>query len=227
VIARALTLLVLGAGVGAAHSVMRPVKLHADPTAPIEIELPGGAAPVEPVPDGDGGGAAPGDPAEGVDGGEPPGSGENPDSDARGDGGEPGEFVEQRGGTLLLEDFITLDQTRILWETGVAQFIDARHLDEYAAGHIPRSVLVDPADIRAGRMPEGLMFLDFDAITVIYCGGGDCDSSENAKRDLQQMGFSQLHIFKDGFPAWEGAGLPVNVGEPGASAPRPATGGGT
>ena len=216
VIARALTLLLLGVGVGAAHSVVSPIKLRMDPTAPIEVTLP---APTS--------GGEPPTQTPGAEAGLPqatPGQGagptQPPDEPGTGPSNPPGD-------TIVLEQYLSLNTTRILWESArsnpsIAQFIDARHRDEFASGHIPGAVLMDPDDLRAGRLPEGFDFLDPTAITVIYCGGGDCDASENAARWLQDAGFMQVHIFKDGFPTWDAAGLPVNVGEPMNSTPRPA-----
>lgn len=207
VVAKGLTLLLLGVGAGAAHSVLKPITLRMTETAPLHIALPNRPVTQPGTTDSNHAGTA----EPGTQPGVVPGSEGDPGG-VRVPGAEP----EQ----LVLEKYLTLEQTRLLWEGGMAQFIDARHRDEFVAGHIPRSILLDPDEMYAGRMPDELGFVDQAGIVVIYCGGGECDASENAGRFLQQMGFTQLHIFKDGFPAWDGAGMSVDVGEPGASVPR-------
>lgn len=113
--------------------------------------------------------------------------------------------------TLGLE--ITLDQAWTLYEEGVP-FVDARHREEYEAGHVQNAFLVQAEDFLAGKRPVALDFLDPGARVVIYCGGGDCDASKNLAILLQQAGFKSCHIMHDGYPAWAAAGRPTASGKP-------------
>ncbi|HZW11540.1 MAG TPA: rhodanese-like domain-containing protein [Phycisphaerales bacterium] len=101
-----------------------------------------------------------------------------------------------------------------LWQLGEVVFIDARPQDEYEAGHIPFAYLVPPASLDSGRLGD-LMELggvDPSQRTVVYCEGGTCDASELVALHLQDMGFTKLHIYVDGFPAWQAAGHEVETG---------------
>ena len=49
---------------------------------------------------------------------------------------------------------------KLLWEHGLAEFIDARSQAEHAEGHIPRSHAIDPKDLYGGRVPRAIDFLD-------------------------------------------------------------------
>lgn len=209
ILPRVLIILAIAGVGGAAHSVLVPVKLRMDATETRTITLPprGGQPTGDPA-------SNPSDPAgTGVDpsvnpGVEPP---IGPGTDPLSPNNPPAS-----GESLELGQYITLDQARTLWEHGLAQFIDARRADEYAAGHIPRALLCDPS-VMYTSPPEFLVMGLFDPATttmVIYCEGGSCDASENVGRFLQQAGFTNVHIFQDGFPAWTGADLPVETGAP-------------
>lgn len=178
----AAAILALGLVVGAAHSVIQPVKLRMDETGPTIIRIPADQT---------------GDPEQT---GTPAVQGDQP----------------APGPEITLEQFITLDQARMLHEatTFPVAFIDARHIEEYVQGHIARAHNYDPRS-RGRGIPDWAYYYDqTSTVFVIYCGGGDCADSENAARDMQLMGFQRVHIFKDGFPAWQGAGLPVEQGRP-------------
>lgn len=105
---------------------------------------------------------------------------------------------------------ITLDQARGLFDQGI-MFLDAREDHERGAGWIAGSIHLTAGMMRGSTLPDAFGMLDPAAPVVIYCGGGDCDASENLAILLRQAGFATLHIMKDGFPAWADAGLPVEL----------------
>lgn len=114
---------------------------------------------------------------------------------------------------------INTDEAHALWRDELAMFIDTRLHREYEAGHIPGAFWL-PADLFSrGRTPEAVNFLDQDFPVVLYCGGGDCDASKNTALLLENYGFTRLHIYTDGIPAWIQAGHPTDTG------PDPITGG--
>ncbi len=93
-------------------------------------------------------------------------------------------------------------------------FLDARRTTVYADGHIPgaRSFPVwesDIADRVKAFFEEGL---DQNAPIVIYCSGGDCEDSHMLAEKLYMVGFNNLLVYKDGFPAWQKRGLPSAKG---------------
>jgi rhodanese-related sulfurtransferase len=93
-------------------------------------------------------------------------------------------------------------------------FLDARRSSVYADGHIAgaRNMPVwesDIADRVKAFFEEGL---DQNAPIVIYCSGGDCEDSHMLAEKLYFVGFNNLYVYKDGFPAWQKRGLPVTKG---------------
>ncbi len=96
-------------------------------------------------------------------------------------------------------------------------FLDARTVKEYEEGHIPNAMwmpvdrvledasLVFEIEAEAGGMDQPI---------VIYCGGGSCDASHNLAIVLEEVGFTNLLVFVDGYPAWKNAGHETELGAP-------------
>ena len=108
---------------------------------------------------------------------------------------------------------IGTDDAQALFKQG-RLFLDARRSSVYADGHVPgaRSFPVwesDVADRVKAFYEEGL---DQNAPIVIYCSGGDCEDSHMLAEKLYMVGFNDLLVDKDGFPAWQKRGLPVTKG---------------
>jgi rhodanese-related sulfurtransferase len=110
-------------------------------------------------------------------------------------------------------DFVTLQDTIALFESGAGFFVDARPKAQYLAGHIPGAFHIDVDAFRSGR-PAALDYLPEDSEIIIYCGGGDCDASKIVMRMLESYGFTALSIFEAGFPVWEAADQPIEEGNP-------------
>ncbi|MBX3410651.1 MAG: rhodanese-like domain-containing protein [Phycisphaeraceae bacterium] len=106
---------------------------------------------------------------------------------------------------------ITVAQALDLYNDG-AQFLDARSLREYEAGHVEGAfhLAADTFNTATGQRVVGM--LDRSQILVVYCGGGACDASHNLVILLQQAGYMRCHVMTDGYPAWLQAGLPVGEG---------------
>jgi len=100
-----------------------------------------------------------------------------------------------------------------------AMIIDARDLDEYAAGHIAGAVNL-PYD-QAITDPERLTNLDSGGkAIIIYCGGGTCEVSINLGYALMQAGQKKVLVYAGGYPEWEAAGFPIEKGSPGPAETR-------
>ncbi|QOI99668.1 MAG: hypothetical protein HRU70_03930 [Phycisphaeraceae bacterium] len=110
---------------------------------------------------------------------------------------------------------ISLNEAWTLNENAQAVFLDVRAADVFAAGHIREARNLPFTDL-TNATANGLAFLraypDRTQHFVIYCGGGDCHDSENVRTILVTQGFSNLHIFREGYPGWTGAGLPTERG---------------
>jgi rhodanese-related sulfurtransferase len=107
--------------------------------------------------------------------------------------------------------FINMEEAKRLFDNKM-QFFDARVQEEYDLGHVQGAVMLDPTDdkiVNAKTKPELLKQFDPRLPVVVYCNGGDCDSSQYIGLVLRRFGFSNVNVFEEGYPSWEKAGYPV------------------
>jgi rhodanese-related sulfurtransferase len=122
-----------------------------------------------------------------------------------------GEF---RDSFLLREKYpgirlITLAETEDLFASGSeAVFVDSRSRREFAAGHIPGALTI-PLEENRESLPEGVLAYPPDQTLVVYCEGGDCQTSLALARLIHDRGFRDIRIFTGGWAEWAASGLPV------------------
>lgn len=87
----------------------------------------------------------------------------------------------------------------------IAMLIDVRSEEEYSAGHLPKAI-----NIPLAQLESMLNELPRDGQIVAYCRGPYCSLSHDAVQRLRQLGY-QVRRFKDGYPEWKAAGLPVKT----------------
>jgi rhodanese-related sulfurtransferase len=112
--------------------------------------------------------------------------------------------------------FITLAETEDLFalRTEGAEgllFIDSRGRDDFAAGHIPGALSIPLEKIQRSRKTfPGLVTLDFPGgqTLVVYCEGGDCQTSISLAKIIHDKGYKDIRIFTGGWDEWHAAGLP-------------------
>ncbi|MFB6278962.1 MAG: rhodanese-like domain-containing protein [Salinibacter sp.] len=80
--------------------------------------------------------------------------------------------------------------------------------DAHEAKHIPGSVSVPVDDI--DRVED--LVPNKDEPIVVYCANADCDASPTAAETLEEMGYTNVTDFEDGYAGWRQAGHPL-VGE--------------
>lgn len=85
---------------------------------------------------------------------------------------------------------ITASEAKAMMDQGGVTVVDVRREDEYAAGHIPGSILVSNEGIR-DTQPEGLP--DLDAVLLIYCRTGV--RSRLASDKLVEIGYQNVYDF--------------------------------
>ena len=109
---------------------------------------------------------------------------------------------------------ITVARAFDLFQSGQGVFVDARIEQDYLEGHIPGAHFL-PVSAFDGDYPDRVKFqMDPNAITVVYCSGGDdCEAAEDVAIFLQGAGFTALYIIHDGMPGWIACGNPVEYGE--------------
>lgn len=119
----------------------------------------------------------------------------------------------QNGTTVVLQREITLDQARMLFENGLADFVDSRPKEDYEKGHILGAYNVAPTSFDIGTPPV-IDFFEEDRRVVVYCTGGDCHDSHIVVQKMMETRpeLVLLHVFTDGYPAWTEAGLPTDTG---------------
>jgi rhodanese-related sulfurtransferase len=106
---------------------------------------------------------------------------------------------------------ISIDEAKRQFDLGVP-FFDARFHEEFNAGHVKGAILFDPTDdsvIGAATKPDWLKRFDPQNVVIIYCGGGDCDSSKIVDAQLREFGFTNVKSFEDGFVGWKAKGYPI------------------
>jgi rhodanese-related sulfurtransferase len=108
---------------------------------------------------------------------------------------------------------ITLEEAEDLWRTGGTAFVlDARAEESFTQGHIPGARNVPAAEAEVS-LPSDLLGAARDRTLVVYCEGGDCQSSLALARRLHEEGFRDIRVFGGGWEAWTKAGLPEEKAE--------------
>ncbi|MFG0305586.1 MAG: rhodanese-like domain-containing protein [Phycisphaerales bacterium JB040] len=107
---------------------------------------------------------------------------------------------------------ITMREAYALFEQG-ATFLDARHEDEFEAGHVAGAIWMPASRLSDGTGIPDAYAIDASMPVVIYCTGGDCDASENTAVLLEalELGF-EIYILGRGFDEWDAVGLPTEGG---------------
>ncbi len=103
--------------------------------------------------------------------------------------------------------FITLAEAEDLFAQRDAVFVDSRSRKEYAAGHIPGAVNI-PLEENKTELPDGALPYPPGQVLVVYCEGGDCQTSLALAKLIHDRGFLDIRIFAGGWTEWKAAGLP-------------------
>ena len=106
---------------------------------------------------------------------------------------------------------ITTAEGEDLWRVGEAVFVDARRAPAYDQGHVPAARNAPAAEAEK-TLPQPLMDLPRGRPVVVYCEGGDCQSSLLLAKRLHDEGFRDVRVMTGGFDEWAKAGLPVEKG---------------
>jgi rhodanese-related sulfurtransferase len=85
--------------------------------------------------------------------------------------------------------------------------VDSRVAAEYKAGHIPTAVNILAATMEQhrARLPANK-----NAVLVFYCNGWpECKKSHDAAAKAVQWGYQKVYWMREGLPAWQAKGFPV------------------
>lgn len=127
-------------------------------------------------------------------------------------------FIDERAYAGIR--FITLAEAEDLFarslqsQEGVV-FLDSRSREDFETGHIPGALSVPLAELKDGGRPASggslseRLAIPQSIILVVYCEGGDCQTSVTLARAVHDMGFTDIRILSGGWEEWSLAGLPV------------------
>ena len=77
--------------------------------------------------------------------------------------------------------------------------------EAHEARHIPGSVNVPTDDIETVTS----LVPNKDEPIVVYCANADCDASPTAAQKLEEMGYTNVVDFEEGYAGWRQAGHPL------------------
>lgn len=106
---------------------------------------------------------------------------------------------------------ITIQEAEDLW-AAAAVFFDARGAGPYGEGHVPRARNLPEAESRR-KLPADVLELPRERALVVYCEGGDCQSSLLLAKRLHDESFKDIRVMTGGWEEWKKAGLPEDRGD--------------
>jgi len=83
--------------------------------------------------------------------------------------------------------------------------VEALPADDFHKLHLPGAINI-PADQIRGQASE---LLPKEAEIIVYCSGPACHASDDAARELTEMGYSNVRRYVGGKQDWVKAELPV------------------
>lgn len=75
--------------------------------------------------------------------------------------------------------------------------IDARRAEPYSASHIGNAINICPYD-STNIVMDRVSALPQNKTIIVYCDGGDCDSSHEIANILQTLGFNKFYVYEGG-----------------------------
>ena len=108
--------------------------------------------------------------------------------------------------------YINTAEALAFFETGEAIFVDARLRREFVAGHIEGAYFLPASEFNARAGEVFLNQVGPAQLVIIYCGGGECDASQNTANRIAAAGWTNYRIYHDGYDAWTTAGGLTNDG---------------
>jgi rhodanese-related sulfurtransferase len=98
-----------------------------------------------------------------------------------------------------------------IFDSGQSVFVDARSPDAFNDGHIQGAYSL-PIGSFDEMVEQFFEAYPFDTHIVTYCTGRECQDSHELAQYLMEIGYSNVSVFIDGYPAWVENGLPVENG---------------
>ncbi len=120
-----------------------------------------------------------------------------------------GNYVEAKASEAGI-DVVPLRRVFSFYNAGEHLFVDARSLEEYGKGHIPKAISL-PFEALDERFEALDQILSSELPAIVYCKNRECDDALLLAVELREMEKSNLLYYVDGFELWEESGCPVET----------------
>ncbi len=109
---------------------------------------------------------------------------------------------------LTIEGATTIKaaQAKALFDKEIL-FVDVRKNSDWEAGRVPGAEHLELHKVFTEKSLAALVKKDVPV--VFYCNGTECMRSSEATTAAVGWGYTKVHYFRGGFPAWKQAGYPV------------------
>jgi len=103
---------------------------------------------------------------------------------------------------------ITAEDLKAEMESGKSKVlvVDARTAEEYRKGHLPGAINIPPElfSSMVGYLPSNKRIP-----LVFYCRGYNCTLSQSAAIEALRSGYTNVRLFRGGYPEWSQKGYKV------------------
>lgn len=101
-----------------------------------------------------------------------------------------------------------VETAKAMFDQGGILFVDARAPEQYEQGHIGGAISIP---LRQFDACIEFLFEKYPTETpmITYCSGRECADSHELAQLLEDVGYADVKVFIDGYPAWKKKGYPV------------------
>lgn len=103
----------------------------------------------------------------------------------------------------------TVEEAKELYDRNSVLFLDARDPDSFREGHVRGAVSLFVYEYDQFIEQFRVKYPLTQAL-VTYCSGRECEDSHILAQYLIEDGYTNVRVFIDGFPAWQGEGHPID-----------------
>ena len=108
------------------------------------------------------------------------------------------------------DEILTVEQTKEIFDSKTAVFIDARPMFSYSRGHIPGALNVP----YSSRTKEQLLKdVEKEENIVVYCYSSRCNQARILATELKKLDYKHVAVFNGGISEWQKAGHPVETAQ--------------
>jgi len=104
---------------------------------------------------------------------------------------------------LLSDKTVTYEQMLKILESGTGEFIivDARNSEYWKKSKIGNSINIFPYEDESNVINK-ILDLPYDKKIIVYCDGGNCDSSHKIAEMMKNFGLENVFIYSGGWEEW-------------------------